>query len=106
MQRVGFMLKVKPHLIEEYKQRHRAVWPEMLQALRETGWHNYSIFMHSDGTLFFYVETPDFQAALQGMASRDVNTRWQEYMKDFFEDTDGKHADQSFILLEEVFHLD
>jgi len=25
-------------------------------------------------------------------------------MKDFLEDTGGKHADQSFILLEEVFY--
>lgn len=106
MQRVGFMLKVKPDKIEEYKARHKAVWPEMLQALRETGWHNYSIFMHTDGTLFFYVETPDFKAALEGMAQREVNTRWQEYMKDLFENTEGKPADQSFILLEEVFHLD
>jgi L-rhamnose mutarotase len=106
MQRVGFMLKVKPEMIEEYKRRHKAVWPEMLDALRQTGWHNYSIFMHNDGTLFFYVETPNFQAALDGMARREVNARWQDYMKDLFEATGGKHADQSFIMLEEVFHLD
>ncbi|MCS6847795.1 MAG: L-rhamnose mutarotase [Anaerolineae bacterium] len=106
MQRVGFMLKVKPDMIEEYKRRHKEVWPEMLDALRETGWHNYSIFMRDDGTLFFYVETPDFQAALDGMAKKEVNARWQEYMKDFFEDTGGRHADQSFVMLEEVFHLD
>ncbi len=106
MQRVAFTLKVKPDRIEEYKRRHREVWPEMLQALRETGWHNYSIFMHSDGTLFFYVETPDFKAALEGMARREVNARWQAEMAPFFENLSGQHADQSFIMLEEVFHLD
>ena len=37
MPRVGFCFKVKPELIPEYKERHRRVWPEMLQALRETG---------------------------------------------------------------------
>ena len=29
MQRVCFILQVKPERIEEYKERHRRVWPEM-----------------------------------------------------------------------------
>lgn len=53
MQRIAFTLNVKPHLIDEYRRRHAEVWPEMLDALRETGWTNYSIFLRSDGTLFF-----------------------------------------------------
>ena len=78
MIRVGFMLKVKPAMIEEYRRRHEAVWTEMQQALRETGWHNYSLFLHPDGTLFGYFETPEsFDAALRGMAEREVNARWQ-----------------------------
>ena len=78
MRRVAFTLKVKPDLIDEYRRRHADVWPEMLDALRETGWKNYSIFLQPDGTLLFYVETPDFKAALAGMAEKDVNRRWQE----------------------------
>jgi L-rhamnose mutarotase len=37
MQRVCFILQVKPDRIEEYKERHRRLWPEMQAALRETG---------------------------------------------------------------------
>ena len=48
MERVCFLLKVKPEKLDEYKERHKAVWPEMLQALREAGWHNYSIFLRED----------------------------------------------------------
>ena len=44
MERVCFLLQVRPERIEEYKERHRAVWPEMQAALRETGWTNYSLF--------------------------------------------------------------
>jgi L-rhamnose mutarotase len=106
MQRVGFILKVKPNMIEEYRRRHAEVWPDMLAALRETGWHNYSIFMREDGTLFGYLETPDFDAARAGMATKEVNARWQADMAPFFEGIGGKHADESFLLLEEVFHLD
>ncbi len=107
MKRVGFLLRVKPEKLEEYKARHKAVWPEMLDALRRTGWRNYSLFTREDGLLFGYFETPEnFQAALDGMAQEDVNTRWQDYMAPFFENLSGAHADQSMIELEEVFHLD
>lgn len=106
MQRVCFLLRVKPHMMEEYKARHAAVWPDMLQALRETGWKNYSIFARSDGLLIGYFETEDLEAARKGMAEREVNTRWQEDMAPFFEQLDGRHADEAMLTLEEVFHLD
>ncbi len=107
MKRIGFLLKVKPEKIEEYTARHAAVWPEMLDALRRTGWHNYSLFMREDGLLFGYFETPEsFQAALGGMAKEDINAKWQEYMAPYFENLTGAHADQSMVELEEVFHLD
>ncbi len=106
MQRVAFMLKVKPDMIEEYKRRHAAVWPEMLQALRETGWRNYSLFMRDDGLLFGYLETEDFDRALDGMAEREVNLRWQRDMAPFFADLGGRRPDEGFLRLEEVFHLD
>jgi L-rhamnose mutarotase len=107
MKRIAFLLKVKEDKIEEYKERHKAVWPEMLEALRRTGWHNYSLFMRDDGLLFGYFETPDsFQAALDGMAEEEVNARWQDFMASYFEGLSGEHADQSMLELEEVFHLD
>ncbi len=106
MERVCFLLKVKADRLEEYKKRHQAVWPDMLQALRETGWHNYSLFLREDGLLVGYVETPNFKKALEGMAKRSVNERWQREMAPFFESLQGRHADESMSPLEEVFHLD
>ena len=106
MERVCFLARVQPSLLDEYKRRHREVWPEMLQALRETGWHNYSLFLRDDGLLIGYLETPDYQKAQDGMAARDINARWQEQMKSFFAALEGRRPDESFIRLEEVFHLD
>ena len=106
MERVGFLLKVRPERLDEYKARHRQVWPEMLAALRETGWHNYSIFLRDDGLLFGYFETPDLDAALAGMAATDVNARWQAEMAPFFENLGGQRPDEGFLQLEEIFHLD
>lgn len=106
MQRVCFLLRVKKDRMEEYKERHKTVWPDMLQALRETGWHNYSLFLREDGLLIGYLETPDFEAAKAGMQNYEVNKRWQDDMAPFFESLDGGHADENMMSLEEVFHLD
>ena len=36
-----------------------------------------------------YLETEDFQGALEGMEARDVNARWQAEMAPFFELPEG-----------------
>ena len=107
MKRVGFLLKVREDKLEEYKQHHRAVWPEMLDALSRCGWHNYSLFIGEDGLLFGYFETPsDLQSALDGMAKETVNAKWQQFMSPFFESPRGAQPDEMMVELEEVFHLD
>jgi L-rhamnose mutarotase len=103
--RVCFQLQVKPDRLAEYKERHAHVWPEMLAALRETGWHDYSLFVRDDGLLIGYFETPSLEAALAGMAATEVNTRWQTEMAEFFEELDGRAPDEGFLVLDEVFHL-
>lgn len=106
VKRIGFILKVREDLIEEYKWRHQEVWPQMLDALRRNGWHNYSLFMRADGTLFGYFETPtSFAEALDGMSNEEVNARWQREMAPFFEGT-GQPADQMMEEMVQVFHLD
>ena len=100
MERVCFELRVRADRLDEYRERHRAVWPEMLAALREAGWANYSLFLREDGMLIGYCETADFEAAQRAMDATEVNARWQAEMAPLFE------RELSFDRLEEVFHLD
>ncbi len=97
MERVCFVLRVRPDRLEEYRERHRAVWPEMLDALRQAGWANYSLFLRADGLLVGYFETDDYERAQAVMDATDVNARWQAEMAPFFE--------APLERLEEVFHL-
>ena len=107
MKRIGFQLKVRPERLAEYKAHHRNVWPEMQAALREAGWHNYSLFVRDDGLLFGYFETPEsLEAAQAQMAAAEINTRWQEFMAPFFESASNARPDEMFLELEEIFHLD
>ncbi|WP_427886989.1 L-rhamnose mutarotase [Kribbella sp. GL6] len=105
MNRYCFCLQVRPDRLDEYVDRHRNVWPDMQAALRESGWHNYSLFLRADGLLVGYVESEDLEAAQQAMAATEVNTRWQAQMTEFFQGIDGRPPDESFLLLPEIFHL-
>jgi L-rhamnose mutarotase len=105
MKRVCFVLQVKPEHLEEYKQRHLTVWPEMQSALRETGWNNYSLFLRADGLLVGYLETEDFERARAEMAKREVNERWQREMARFFVQPAGLLPDRAMEPLQEIFHL-
>jgi L-rhamnose mutarotase len=105
MHRVCFTLQVRQDRMDEYVERHAAVWPEMLRALHDTGWHNYSLFLREDGLLVGYLETPDLAAAQEGMARTEVNARWQAEMAEFFEELDLP-PDRGFRQLDEVFHLE
>ncbi|MEU6724298.1 L-rhamnose mutarotase [Nonomuraea wenchangensis] len=105
MQRVCFLLRVRPERLAEYRERHQHVWPEMREALSRTGWHNYSLFLRDDGLLVGYLETDDFEAAKKAMAETEVNARWQAEMAPFFADLDGR-PDEGMTPLTEVFHLD
>jgi L-rhamnose mutarotase len=106
MARYCFLLQVRPELLDEYQERHRAVWPEMLRALRDTGWRNYSIFARPDGLIVGYVEADDLAAAQQAMARTEVNARWQAEMSNYFVGLDGHGPDESFEVLGEIFNLD
>jgi L-rhamnose mutarotase len=106
MTRYCFTLHVRPDLLAEYRERHAAVWPDMLGALRDAGWRNYSIFASPDGLLMGYVEADDLAAAQRAMAATGVNARWQADMSRFFAGLDGRPPDEGFVLLEEIFNLD
>lgn len=104
--RFCFLLKVRQDRLEEYKLRHASVWPEMLAALHETGWHNYSLFLRPDGLLVGYLEADNFDQCVARMKEHPVNARWQAEMAPFFESLSTGGADDKMAPLEEVFHLD
>jgi L-rhamnose mutarotase len=104
--RVCFVLQVRQDRVAEYKERHSKVWPDMLEALRESGWRNYSIFLRPDGLLVGYLEADDFDRCAAAMKNHPINAKWQAEMCPFFESLADRGPDDSMFPLEEVFHLD
>lgn len=81
MERYAWKALVRDGMLEEYKRRHQAIWPEMKAMLREAGIRNYSIF-NVGNELFGYYECPSVETASAVQARSEVNARWDGYMKD------------------------
>ncbi|MFC2159158.1 L-rhamnose mutarotase [Actinomycetota bacterium] len=107
MQRVGFRMKIKPELKDEYKKAHDEIWPELAKAINDYGMHNYSIYFGKDGTLFAFLEVEgDFVKQMEEFSKLDVSKRWQKYMDRYFVKEDKSIIGAEVEMLEEVFHLD
>jgi len=104
LQRIVFTMRIKPGTQEEYRRRHRQVWPELLADLTRAGRHNYPIYLRGTD-LFAYLEVEDFSRYLEGMAQSSASARWEAQMRDILiRETEAATGFPS--VLEEVFHLD
>lgn len=101
-QRSAFVLRVRPDKIDEYVDEHRAVWPEMLDALSAAGIRNYSIF-RAGNEVFGYFEADDLESAARYLDAQDVSRRWQDHMAGLLEE---RVPDSGPPPLEQIFRLD
>lgn len=104
--RVCFELQVRPERLDEYVERHRAVWPEMLEAIRDAGRRNYSLFLRDDGLLIGYYETDDDAESARRLAADPRTAAWEAEAAGFFVELPGSRPDQGAPRLREVFHLE
>ena len=105
MPRVCFQLQVQPDRLDEYRERHAAVWPEMLEAIRDSGRSNYSLFLREDGLLIGYYETEDDAASQARLAADPRTAAWEAEMAPFFVALNGR-PDQAATPLPEIFNLE
>jgi len=104
MTRVCFQLQVLPSLINEYRAAHEAVWPEMLQAILDSGRRNYSLFLGDDGLLIGYYETDSVEASQEALRQDPRTALWESTMSRFFAE-DHSRPDQAAKALTEIFNL-
>lgn len=100
-------MRLKPDAVETYKQYHAAVWPEVLQALRECNVRNYSIYL-KDAHLFAYFEYhgKDMKADWARMAADKKTQEWWAIMEPMQEPLPTRKEGEWWAEMEEVFHMD
>lgn len=107
MQRYGQLIGVKPEVFEEYRKHHAAVWPEILDMIRQCNIHNYSIY-HKDNMLFAYFEYvgDDFAADMAKMGADPMTQKWWDIMMPMQQPIPTRGEGEWWASMEEVFHTD
>lgn len=103
MIRKAFKMFVRPEAHAEYERRHRPIWPELEQVLREHGVRNYSIYLDAERSeLVAFAEIED-ESRWQAIASTEVCRRWWQHMSGLMVvETD---LSPRVVPLREVFHI-
>lgn len=101
-ERVGLHTRLQPGAEKRYDELHRAVWPDVLAAIKRVGITRWLIFR--DGLdLFHYVECEDYDAAIAALADVPVNVRWQAEVTPLMEkahDYSGESRDRLPVIFE------
>ena len=65
-------MKLKPGCEVEYEKRHRAIWPELVKLLKETGVSDYYIFWDKETNLLFAVQEQAGDSGSQDLRKKMV----------------------------------
>ncbi|HEY0828546.1 MAG TPA: L-rhamnose mutarotase [Bacilli bacterium] len=79
MARYMFMWQCRPGTEQEYIDRHKAVWPGVLKALKDAGLSNFSTFMKGN-QLYGFIEADDFKKSWALFQADPETQRWEKYM--------------------------
>lgn len=104
MERICFRFEIYPGQEAEYKRRHDEIWPELVEAIKECGLANYSLFRRQQEIVAYVECHPDAATAFEKLSGYEANDRWATWFEDVIvslTDENGK-----LVTLDEVWHLD
>ena len=104
MEKYAWMAKIKPGKREEYERRHREIWPEMTELLKQAGIFNYTIWTDGDVLFGYYECAHGVTFAAKTQAESEIVDRWNEYKKDVME-MPLDPVTHAQLRLEQVFSL-
>lgn len=110
--RLGMIAELKPEKVTFYKETHAAVWPAVVEKIKDCNIQNYSIFLHQIAEkfyLFSYMEYTgnNYMEDMKRMANDSTTQLWWKEMKPcLISLSESVVEDDIWKTMEEVFHED
>ena len=104
MERLCFTFEIRPGTEAEYKKRHDEIWPELVDAIKDAGFANYSLFRRGTQIVAYAECHPDVESAFAKLGPAEVSARWSKWFEDVIVSLTDEHG--SLYRVEEVWHLD
>jgi L-rhamnose mutarotase len=109
MKRFGQMVHLRPEVEVEYRKLHVKIWPEIEQAIRESGITNYSIYL-KDGIMFAYYEytgpLDELDQRMEALSNAPRMQEWWGITKAMQIPLSTRAEGEWWANMEEVFHQD
>ncbi|MCL2751229.1 MAG: L-rhamnose mutarotase [Firmicutes bacterium] len=105
MERYAWQGKIRDGCLDEYIERHKALWPAMIVELKNAGIVNYSIWTNGTDLFGYYECEKGVQFAVDFQYNSPTVQQWEAYMRDILimEKNEQTKAQPK---LTEVFRLD
>lgn len=99
----AYIGKIRKGKEKEYIDAHKAVWPELIDAMKKAGIENESCFVIGN-YIFVYVEASNIEATMETLMRDSVNQRWDVFMEPLLEPPVEGCA-EFFPEMKEVFRM-
>jgi L-rhamnose mutarotase len=104
MERLCHTFQVVPGREEEYVRRHVEIWPEMVEAMKDAGFADYTLFRRGTEVVAVCECHPDVATCFARFAERDVGERWQASMQGLVVGLTDERGE--LVRFDEDWHLD
>lgn len=81
----AFKMRLKPGVVDEYRRRHDEIWPELAEAIRAAGIHDYHIFLDEETLSLFAVLKLRDDNRRDELPHLPVMRRWWDHMAPLME---------------------
>ncbi|APW41236.1 L-rhamnose mutarotase [Rhodoferax saidenbachensis] len=103
-EKIAFRMFLNPGCVEEYKQRHDTIWPELSALLKTAGVRDYSIYLDEEHHVLFAVLRRTAGHTMDTLPAHPVMQRWWAYMTDIMRSNpDGSPVVEALPCM---FHMD
>jgi L-rhamnose mutarotase len=99
----AYIGKIRKGKENDYIEAHKAVWPELLAAMRNAGVEKESCFVLGN-YIFVFVESSDIDATMEALSADPINQRWDVFMEPLLEPPVEGCA-ELFPQMREVFQM-
>ena len=103
METIAFRMTLKPGQRDEYERRHRDIWPELAETLRDAGVRDYWIFLDEPSGHLFATLKREPGHTMDALPDLPIMRKWWDNMADLMDTNPDRSPVQHALV--PVFHL-
>jgi L-rhamnose mutarotase len=104
MEKFAFKMYLNEGKLQEYRQRHDDIWPELTALLKSAGISDYSIYLDEDTHILFGVLWRTADHTMDTLPLQPVMQKWWAHMSDIMRT--NPNNEPVALPLTPVFHMD